>query len=545
MADASYDVVIVGGGNKSMVAAMYLAKYGGLSVGVFEDRHELCGGWCTEESPAPGFLADHCSSWHTRAYYTLVWEDFPEWIEYGAKPIDNLLTSSCIFLEDDTWCGVYNAHLDPTQEKTAALFAKFSEKDAEKWLWFWDKTQKYIDAANMEWEWNPARPFGELDGLDKLFRNPDSGVKPEWQYMTYTQVLEDLFESTEVQMAFARAFHAIGVPDDAYGGGVAIINLFHQAQSGISFAGGVHALAHATQRVFQENGGKTFTQHKVEKILIENGKATGVRLEDGTEVKAKKAVLSGVDPYQLCVELIGEEHLSHDIVRKIKRLEMDWVTIGWYTYALNERPRYKAESFNPDIIYSCNIHLGNKTIDSLHAETARRRFGLWPERGKLNLIIIDHSVIPGTNYAPPGKDSCLVEQWVLPAWKYTEQEWKELEKQLADDIIDMWQKYAPNVTWENVIGYVPVTPFFTSRQARNWGRSGNWAVIDNTPNQVGRWRPIPELSSGRMPIKNLYATGAGWHPLAGAYTWQGYNAYKVLAEDLGLRKPWEEKGRPW
>jgi len=36
MADASFDVVIVGGGNKALIAAMYLARYAKLEVGIFE-----------------------------------------------------------------------------------------------------------------------------------------------------------------------------------------------------------------------------------------------------------------------------------------------------------------------------------------------------------------------------------------------------------------------------------------------------------------------------------------------------------------------------
>ena len=60
MADKTYDVVIVGGGNKSLVTAMYLTKYGGLSVGMFEERHELGSGWSSEE-PSPGWGGNTCS----------------------------------------------------------------------------------------------------------------------------------------------------------------------------------------------------------------------------------------------------------------------------------------------------------------------------------------------------------------------------------------------------------------------------------------------------------------------------------------------------
>ena len=48
MADATYDAVIIGGGNKGLILAMYLAKYGGMSVGVFEKRHEAGGCWYTD-----------------------------------------------------------------------------------------------------------------------------------------------------------------------------------------------------------------------------------------------------------------------------------------------------------------------------------------------------------------------------------------------------------------------------------------------------------------------------------------------------------------
>jgi phytoene dehydrogenase-like protein len=43
MADKTFDAVIVGGGNKALLLALYLIKYGGMSVGIFERRHEVGG----------------------------------------------------------------------------------------------------------------------------------------------------------------------------------------------------------------------------------------------------------------------------------------------------------------------------------------------------------------------------------------------------------------------------------------------------------------------------------------------------------------------
>ena len=52
MADETFDAVIVGGGTKALFLAMYLIKYGGMSVGIFERRHEIGGCLATEEISA-------------------------------------------------------------------------------------------------------------------------------------------------------------------------------------------------------------------------------------------------------------------------------------------------------------------------------------------------------------------------------------------------------------------------------------------------------------------------------------------------------------
>ena len=119
----------MGGGNKGLIAAMYLAKYSGMEVGIFDEKHKLGSGWCAEECPAPGFIAHHCSHYHIPDTHRVpVYEDFPVWEKYGAEYVYASLTVGYVINEDDSWIGVYSKHIDPKQEKTTKLIARFQKK---------------------------------------------------------------------------------------------------------------------------------------------------------------------------------------------------------------------------------------------------------------------------------------------------------------------------------------------------------------------------------------------------------------------------------
>jgi len=543
MADETFDVVIVGGGNKALVTAMYLTKFGGMKVGIFEDRHELGGGWSCEE-PSPGYLGNTCSHVHLNNYHLPVYEDIPEWRDYGARYATTEVGTGIIYEEDQTSILFYSKDedVDPNQEKTAKQIARFSAKDAETFLDLFEKCEKYWRPALDEWLWTPAQPFGVPDAMDRLMQNPDAGIDPYWMFMSPLQAYCDIFESVEMRHAFARANQSWGYQTDLAGSGLgAVLFIFYTFNICNYVVGGSHQLAHASQRVVLENGGKVFTKQPVKKIIVENGKAKGILLEDGTEILAKYAVVSSVDPHQLCFDLIGREHLSPKIIRRVENIQRHWICIMWYTWALKERPRYIAEADNPDVWKTQWLVFGDRDLDTFVIESAERKAKKWPS--KLNIGVSYHGG-QDDMIAPPGVDfTCLTEQFVLPADAMTEAEWKKMEKKHAEDVVERWSYFAPNITWDNVVDYLPVTPYYTAKQCKNFAPAGNWCVIDNIPSQFGRTRPIPELAGHRMPIQNLYATGTAWHPYGAGHSIQGYNCYKVMAEDMGLNKPWEEKRR--
>jgi beta-carotene ketolase (CrtO type) len=553
MADADYDVVFVGGGQKAMVAAMYLTKYGGMKVCLFEERNELGTGWSSEE-PAGGYVGNTCSAGHVGWYQGPVYRDFPEFEDYGARYAYTSSPTGQVF--DDQSCILqYTAYpdVDPTQEKTAALFAQHSEKDAETWLKLWDKASTYWLPAMMEWAHNPAKSVYEMDAMDKLcMATPEAGIDPHWLMMTTAQIFSAIFEHPKIQLYGHRCCQSWGFSaDDQAMGWAALLSQMTWVPYACYAVGGTHALTHAAFRIIAENGGVAKTNSKVDKILLEDNKAKGIRLADGTEISAKYVVTS-VDPFQLIYNLIGAEHVDDVISRKLKALAKDWTCIMWYSWALTERPVFTCEETVPDAGYCMGLGFGGEAskgnVEAFINESAERRAKIWPK--SINGLYMYQGYQPGSNcytdqcMAPPDaaeKNFRLqTEQFVLPAWCYSDEEWKAIEKKHADDMIKEISKYAPNMSWDIVNGYVPVTPHFTSGFARNFGAAGNQHVIENFPSQAGKFRPIPELAGHRIPgIEGVYCTGTAWHTFGFANCAQGYNVYKVMADDLDLKKPWE------
>jgi phytoene dehydrogenase-like protein len=119
-----------------------------------------------------------------------------------------------------------------------------------------------------------------------------------------------------------------------------------------------------------------------------------------------------------------------------------------------------------------------------------------------------------------------------------------LKKEFTEHLVNQWQIYAPNMTWDNIIGIHYSTPYENQMRNRCMREGCTMHITWNAP-QAGRNRPIPELSRYRTPIKNLYMASASCHWYGGMMGIPAYNCYKILVEDFGLRKIWEEKGRPY
>ena len=551
MADETFDAVIVGGGNKALFVAMYLQKYAGMSVGIFERRHEIGGCLATEEIAAPGFRGNTHATIQLPFYYLPLWRDFPEFWDYGAKIDQHLCSDGAVFRKDQTCLAIYSEKYDMNQERTAQEISRFSAKDAEKWLrlrkmWL----SREFQHVQMDYFYVPAEDKVDPKVLERqiatypLLVEVGAGVDPDSLVLAspHTRNVKELWESPELQYCNLRFVLSGAIDPTQPGQGQWTFGLAAMSPS-ISFCpGGTHQVAHAAHKILVRDGAKFFLGVEVEKVLIENGEARGIRLTDGTEVRANKLVVSTLNPQQLIFDLIGRENVEEKLARRVELLETSFGCLMWYTFALHEAPKYEAAAFNPDINDTFWLGLAeDPDPDHIARETHFSRLGMFPPLEDFCPTVWCHS-LADPSYAPPGKHTANNEQVAPPASAFTEREWLDIKKKYAEDLLTVWQRHAPNMTGDNIIGIDYNTPYDCLRM-KNLAPDGVMALLDRVTHQIEDKRPTPELANHRTPIKNLYATGAAWHLGANSGATESYNCYKIIAKDMNLPGPWQEPGK--
>jgi phytoene dehydrogenase-like protein len=551
MSDETFDAIIVGGGNKSLFLAMYLVKYAGMSVGIFERRHEIGGCLATEEIAAPGFRGNTHATIQLPFYYLPLWRDFPEFWDYGAKIDQHLCSDGAVFRKDQTCLAIYSEKYDMNQERTAQEIARFSERDAEKWLrlrkmWL----SREFQHVQMDYFYVPAEGKVDPKVLERqiatypLLVEVGAGVDPDSLVLAspHTRNVKELWESPEVQYCNLRFVLSGAIDPTQPGQGQWTFGLAAMAPS-ISFCpGGTHQVAHAAHKILVRDGAKFFLGTEVEKAIIENGEAKGIRLTDGTVIKANKLVVSTLNPQQLIFDLIGRENVEEKLARRIELLETSFGCLMWYTFALHEAPKYEAAAFNTDINDTFWLGLAeDPDPDHIAREAHYSRLGKFPPLEDFCPTVWCHSLVD-PSYAPPGKHTANNEQVAPPASAFTEREWLDIKKKYAEDLLTVWQRHAPNMTGDNIIGIDYNTPYDCLRM-KNLAPDGVMALLDRVTHQIEDKRPTPELANHRTPIKNLYATGAAWHLGANSGATESYNCYKIIAKDMNLPGPWQEPGK--
>ncbi len=329
------------------------------------------------------------------------------------------------------------------------------------------------------------------------------------------------------QMAIPR-----GVAVDYAGGGIEVLKLIAGEEQPELARGGSHSVAQVLQRAYVHNGGQIRAVHHVEKILVEEGRAVGVRLRDGREWTARLAVVSSTDPYATFVNMIGDEHLPRTFTERVKDIQPDEFSYFQVHLALKAPVRYAIhEASEPAVAQSLNINMGPEKPADLDEMWQEIRAGEFPEHPCF------HTICPSAFdalQAPKGKHAASLFMPVPFQLKGKKPEdWVRLKNGFMEDVVKLWRCYATNLTDANIEMKVAMDPFYLSGRWPNMRRGSVW-VARKIATQMGAMRPIEQLADYRTPIEALYQIGAATHPADAVIAGSGYNCWRIMKEDLQL-----------
>ena len=312
---SSYDAIVIGAGHNGLTCACYLARYG-LKVLVIEKYHSIGGMTITEEITLPGFLSDV----HAFGYQLANLSPVPIELNlgnYGFELIKPEISYSHIF-PDGGYITMYRDIL-----KTVKSIEKYSNKDAKTWTKLFETYKKEKKDIISSINSSPQLLSSQIKKMEKSVSEKILLNKFRSNIQSMRSWGNEYFESEEIRVLFGTFAAFVGLsPDDAGGGSFSyLFSSIIQDEGNNIVRGGFINLPLALAKYLKTNGGSIITNSGVEKIIIKNGRAIGVRLENGKIIGVKKVVASSTNPYTLIINHIGEENIDPIIVKQIKKIE--------------------------------------------------------------------------------------------------------------------------------------------------------------------------------------------------------------------------------
>ncbi len=274
--------------------------------------------------------------------------------------------------------------------------------------------------------------------------------------------------------------------------------------------GSPQMLPNKLEKVIEENGGHILYRHLVDEILIENGTAYGVRLDDGIEIMADR-IVSNATVWNLYGKLVRPRH--------IKPKRMEW-----------------AHKFEPttDLFL---LYLGVKAA------------AIPDDAQPIELLIDNIHDFQGDNYgvfipsledpalAPPGTHSMTVlaasktESQPQRFGKYQSEEYYRIKQEEAEKVIDNLEKMYFTGLKDNIICMEAATPSSLERfTLKNWGNIGGPKLSLN--------QMFMNRLKARSEWKNLYLVGDSTAMGEGVIstTVSGTGAANMILRDMGLKE---------
>lgn len=528
----SYDAVVIGSGHNGLALGAYLAR-SGLEVAVLERRHEEGGGLCTEELTLPGFLHNLHANYHTFVDLAPPQTDL-QLADHGLTYVRPEVQMASVF--DDGTALTVHTDLD----KTCASIARFSEEDAETFRRLYTEAHGYVNLLLGTLMYQPPMSMKELTRALSVL-----GVEDRSEFLSVKLrrepidvFLDQHFRHPKVKAHLAFHGAVCGYANDVPGLAMSFPLLIGKIDNWHVCVGGSHRLAHALWRDLAQHGGVLVSDADVARIAVEDGRAVGVVLADGTEITARQLVASTVDVEQTFLRLLSADAVAGELRTSV---EHDIAHQPWSLFsvhlALREPPHYEAAAFDPDVDQAWVVNLGYGSAEELDDDWRAARAGALPDVCRPNAAV--NSLFDPSD-APPGHFTGLLRQ--IAPYGLADggpAAWDGLARWYGQRCLDAWRRFAPNLDADTVLDWVPYTPADIPRKLRNMVQ-GDWMMGEvSLANMLDR-RPLPELAQYRTPVDGLYLAGSTQHPHGFITFAPAYNALQVIADDLGLEAWWRD-----
>ena len=424
------------------------------------------------------------------------------------------------------------------RERAQAEFKKISAKDAETFVRVDDRLKKlarYLQPFFMEpppeIDTRSMRGWTDLFRVGKKFRGISSDeVSQLISFLTGSlgEFLDHNYESEKMKTMFL-ANNVYGKHGGPYQPGTAIGLLFHLLSGGEHelqgfyghVMGGMGAITQALAASGKKLGVEIRTSAPVAQIDVRDGRARGVVLEDGTEIRAR-IVLSNADPKRTFLKMVAASELPNEFLHSIRGIKMEG-PCAKVNLVLDAEPRFTGTSPDATALERTFYTL----VPSLaFAERCYdiAKFGEIPEELWVDCVVSSNA---DPSLAPAGKHilTCFV-QYV--PYHLRQGNWDENRELLGDRVIKKIAEYAPNVP-NAIVARQVLTPLDLER---TYGLTeGNIFHGDLRLEQLFFMRPVSGWSQYRTPIDGLYLCGAGAHPGGGVTGAPGHNAAHQVLRD--------------
>ncbi|WP_067671507.1 phytoene desaturase family protein [Nocardia miyunensis] len=512
MTDTEWDYIVVGAGHNGLSAACTLGEQGRKVLVV--DQLPFIGGLSASVAWVPE-APDHLLS--VGAMDDMFMAQTPLARElrlesHGYEPIPLEAPYGWINEDGDTLLLFHDF------DRTLGEIRRFSGKDAKTYAELRPVLDLIMDLVD---KLSPRHPSalgkGDLAKL-ALKLAPDRKTRSILGKMLTLSVFEmisETFDSDAMRGLWAYWTSMIG-PADLDGTGMFLMayHALHRKLGVLRPRGGMTGLMNAFASKVRGHGGEIRLESKVERILVEGGRAVGVRLADGSRLRSRHGVLANCAPQVALGPLLADGVLDRQTCNKVAMIPANSVNAAAFKidFAVGGRVGFpKAAAKRRDRFDVRRATLMTGTLEEHMAALRAMKLGLAVENPPVYMAVLSAN---DATIAPSGQDVLYLHANV-PADPVGG--WSANKDLYTQTIIKSAQRFMDGLDAE--IGRVVHTP--KDFEDRFGTPKGCYFHVDMTPLRLGANRPARGLGGYVTPVAGLYLAGAGSHPGGTVNGWCG------------------------